>query len=124
MSIRRLAILQWLGFLGGGVVWWMEFLAGIGASQAVCNPGSGRWGIPHDAVQAALMAFGLVCVLGAQAAAVVVFRATRDVGDEDPPPEGRIHFFATAALLANTAFLVIILLTGVATIADRTCHQA
>jgi hypothetical protein len=124
VSIRTLSILQWLGFLGGGVVWWAEFLAGTGASQARCNPGGGRWGIPHDAVQAALMGVGFACVLAAQAAAVMVFRATRGVGEEDPPPQGRLHFFAVAALFANSLFLVIILLTGVATIADRACHQA
>jgi len=124
VTIRRLAMLQWLGFLGGGIVWWAEFLAGMSASAAVCNPGSGRWGVPYDTVQAALMAVGLACVLVAQAAAVTVFRATRDVGENAAPPQGRLHFFAAAALLANTIFLVIILLTGIATIVDRTCHQA
>lgn len=124
MSIRRLAILQWIAFLGGGVIWWVEFLAGTATSIAVCNPGSGRWGIPHDTVEAALMAFALTCVVAAQVAAVIVFRATRGVEEEDPPPHGRVHFFAIAALLGNTVFLMIILLTGVATIADRTCHQA
>jgi len=45
-------------------------------------------------------------------------------GPEDPPPEGRIHFFAVASLAGNVIFLVIILLTGIATIVNQTCHQA
>jgi hypothetical protein len=124
VSIRRLAVLQWVGFLGGGTIWWAEFLAGAATSQAVCNPGSSRWGVPHDTVEAALMAFAVACLVAAQAAAVVVLRATRDAEEDDPPPYGRLHFFAAASLVANTIFLVIVVLAGVATIVNRTCHQA
>jgi hypothetical protein len=124
MSVRRLSLLQWLGFLVGGPIWFAEFLAGIGASQAVCNPASGRWGIPHDAVQLGLMLFAAVCVLVALAASAFVFRATQEVEEQDAPPVGRIHFFAAASLGGNVVFLMIILLTGIGTIVDRTCHQA
>ena len=48
MSIRRLSQLQWFGFLAGGIVWFAEFLAATGESQAQCNPGSGRWNLPHE----------------------------------------------------------------------------
>jgi vacuolar-type H+-ATPase subunit I/STV1 len=124
MSIRRLSQLQWLGILAGGIVWFVEFLAATGESQAQCNPSSGRWGLPHDAIELALMIFGALVVGGALAASLIVYRETRDVDDQDAPPEGRIHFFATAAVAGNVIFLVIILLTGIATIVDRTCHQA
>ena len=124
MSARRLSRLQWVGFLVGGPVWFAEFLAGIGSSQAVCNPASGRWGIPHDAVQLGLMVFAAVCVLVAIAASAIVFRETYEIEEQDPPPQGRIHFFAAASLGGNVIFLMIILLTGIATIVDRTCHQA
>jgi Mn2+/Fe2+ NRAMP family transporter len=124
MTIRRLSFLQWFGFLAGGGVWFAEFIAGVGASEAACNPGSGRWHIPHDGIQLALMLFGVVMVVAAEAASIVVFLATRDVEEEDAPPQGRLHFFATAAMFANLVFLVIILLAGLATILDRACHQA
>lgn len=124
MSIERLSRLQWFGFLAGGIVWIGEFLIATGASQAVCNPASGRWGIPHDAVQLALMTFGAVVVFAAGAAAFVVWRETRDAGHEAAPPHGRLHLFASFALLGNLLFVVIILLTGIATIVDRTCQQA
>jgi hypothetical protein len=124
VTIRRLSQLQWFGFLAGGVIWWSTFLTGIGTTVAVCNPASGRWGIPHDTVQLALMAIAIAFILAAQAAAIVVFRATRNVEEADPPPEGRMHLFSIGALLGNTLFLVIILLTGIAAVVDRACHQA
>ena len=124
MSARRLSQLQWFGFLAGGIVWLGEFLAGTGASQARCNPGSGRWGLPHDAIELALMLFGVLVVGSALAASAVVFRQTRGIDDQDPPPDGRLHFFATASLVGNVVFLVIILLTGIATIVNQACHQA
>jgi hypothetical protein len=124
VTIRRLSLLQWVGFLVGGPIWFAEFLAGVGASQAVCNPASGRWGIPHDAVQIALMAFAAACVLVALAAAAIVLRATYDVEEQDAPPRGRIHFFAAASVGGNVIFLMIILLTGIGTVVNQTCHQA
>jgi hypothetical protein len=124
MSARRLSQLQWFAFLAGGIVWFAEFLAGTGASQARCNPGSGRWGLPHDAIELGLMLFGVLVVGSALAASAIVFRQTQGVDDQDPPPDGRVHFFAAASLVGNVIFLVIILLTGIATIVNPTCHQA
>jgi hypothetical protein len=124
VTVRRLSQLQWFGFLAGGVTWWAAFLSGAGTTVAVCNPASGRWGIPHDTVQLALMSVAIAFILAAQAAAFVVFRATRNVEEADPPPEGRMHLFSIGALLGNTLFLVIILLSEIAAIVDRACHQA
>jgi hypothetical protein len=124
MTLRRLSVLQWFGFLAGGVTWWAAFLSGVGTTIAVCNPASGRWGIPHDTVQLVLMSVAVVLILSAQAAAIVVFRATRNVEEADPPPDGRLHLFSIGALLGNTLFLVIILLSEIAAVVDRACHQA
>ena len=124
MSVRRLSQLQWFGFLAGGTIWFAEFLAGTGASQARCNPGSGRWHLAHDAIELGLMLFAALVVAAAGIASAIVFRATYDTEEQDPPPYGRLHFFSAAACAGNLVFFVIILLTGIATIADRTCHQA
>ena len=123
MTLRRLAFLQWVGILGGGSVWFASFLAGTGVSQAVCNPASGRWGIPHDTVELGITIFALVLIAAAEAVSIIVFRATRGVGEDDPPPHGRMHFFASAALVSNVIFFLVILLAGIATIVDRTCHS-
>jgi hypothetical protein len=124
MTLRRLVFLQWFGLLAGGSVWIASFLAGTAVSQASCNPGSGRWGIPHDTVEAAITAVACVLILVAEVAAVAVFRATRDVEEQDPPPHGRIHFFASASMVANVIFFMIILISGIATIVDRLCQSS
>jgi hypothetical protein len=124
MNLRRLSVLQWFGFLAGGTFWWAAFLTGAGASTAACNPAGERWGIPHDTVQLVLTVVAALVICSAQAAAIAVFRATRSVDEEHPPPEGRLHFFSIGAMLGNTLFLVVILLSGIATIVDRACHQA
>ena len=124
MSVRRLSQLQWFGLLGGGLTWWAEYLAGTGGSQARCNPGSERWGIPHDALQLGLMLFGVVVVGAALVASALVFRRTHDVEEQAAAPLGRIHFFAAAATAANLVFLIIILESGIGTIVNQMCHQA
>ena len=121
MTLRRLVFLQWFGIGAGGVVWIASFLAGTGISQASCNPGSGRWGIPHDLVEGILTGVACTLIALAEVAAIAVFRATREVGEQDPPPYGRVHFFASAALVANVVFFMVILLSGIATIVNRLC---
>jgi hypothetical protein len=124
MSVRRLSQLQWFGLLVGGPVWFAEFLAGIGESQAVCNPGSGRWGLPHDAIELGLMIFGALVVGASLFASALVFRETAGVEEQEAAPLGRIHFFSAAAIVGNLVFLAIILETGIATIVDQTCRQS
>lgn len=124
MSLRRLSQLQWVGLLAGGTVWWTEYLAGIAESQVRCNSASGKWGLPHDAIQIGFGAFAGTIVLVALAASAIVFRETRDHEEHDPPPHGRLHFFSAAALAGNVIFLIIIILTTVGTVVDRTCHVA
>jgi energy-converting hydrogenase Eha subunit E len=122
MSIRRLEVLQWFGFVAGGTIWFASFLAGLGAATAVCNPGSSRWGIPHDTVQLVLAGVALVFLAAAEAAAVAVFRATRGAEIQGAPPHGRMRFFAVGAMAGNAVFAIIIVLATIATIADPTCH--
>jgi hypothetical protein len=55
---------------------------------------------------------------------VTVVRRTRGVSyDADDPPLARIRFLALAALLANAVFLMIVLLAGVAALANVVCRQ-
>ena len=124
MSLRRLSVLQWLGTLGAAAALAGYFLAGVGVSAAVCNPGSALWGVRYRPVELALGVAGVVLVLAAETAAFLVFRATRGTEEQDPPPEGRLHFFATAALAANVIFLMIIALTTIVTIAGTACRQS
>jgi hypothetical protein len=124
MSIRRLELLQWFGFLFGGVIWFAVAIAGAGVGVAACNPAGKRWGIPYDPVQMGLLVFAVLALAAAEAAAVLVFRATQGAEDEDPPPPGRMRVLAIGAMAGNLLFLVIILLSFVAALVNRTCHQA
>ena len=124
MSVRRLEFLQWFGFLAGGTIWFAAYLAGVLTSQAVCNPGSRRFGVPFDTVELALGIFALLCLAAAEVAAILVFRATRIAEEEGPPPPARMKFFAIGAMAGNLVFAMVIVLATIGAVADRTCHQA
>ena len=124
MSIRRLEYLQWFGFVAGGTVWFGSFLAGLWTTAAVCNAGSSHWGVPLDPVELAVGGVAIACLAAAEVAAIVVFRATRTVEEEDPPPPARMKFFAIGAMAGNLLFAVIIVLSTLAAVVDRACHQA
>jgi hypothetical protein len=123
MTIRRLELLQWFAFLAGGGIWFAEYLAGTATSQAACNPAGKQFGIPYDTVELALGIFAVCCLGVAEVAAFLVFRATRSSEEQGPPPSARMKFFAVASLGANVIFAMIVVLTTIATVVDRQCHQ-
>ena len=124
MTLRRLAVLQWVGLILGAWVWGAQHVLGWGITEAACNSGHAAAGINHDLWQAILTAAAAVLVVGGEAAAIAVIRATRDSSYESAPPVGRLRFAAIAALAANVIFLVIILLDGLAAIFNVACRQA
>jgi uncharacterized membrane protein YeiB len=124
MSLRRLSVLQWFGLLGAALAWTGVHVLGYGVAQAKCSTVGSGWDIAHNTWQLTLMAVGVVVVLAAQAAAITVFRATREADDQDPPPDGRLHFFATAAVVANVIFLTIIVLDGLGATVSVLCRQS
>jgi hypothetical protein len=133
MSLRRLAILQWVGLLLGAVTWLLGHLAGIGVTQAECNAAGEHWGLSNPAWQGSVMGISATFIVVAGACALLVFMRTRgfEFGD-GPPVEGiegeakptRIHFFSAASLAANTIFLMIVLLDGTANLLDVACRQS
>jgi hypothetical protein len=135
MSTRSLGILQWVGLLLGAGVWLGQHFVGYNVAEADCRPGSAHWGISNDLWQGVLMAAALALVAAAELSAIAVFRRTRGADYGDGPPEddtrfggalpySRLHFFATASMLANVLFALIILLDGIATIANINCRQS
>jgi hypothetical protein len=124
-TIRRLGVLQWVGLLVGAGAWAGQHVVGWGITQAECYAGGASFDIGHDVWQGALLGAAGLCVLAAQAAAILVVLATRGTKyDLDPPPPSRIRYFAIAALFANVLFLMIMLLDGFASIYDVLCRQA
>jgi hypothetical protein len=124
MTLRRLEILQWLGLLLGAGIFAAQLVVGFGITQAECGaPGGGRFGIDNDLWQGVLLGISVALVLAAEASAIAVFLGTRRTTYEHPPPDGRIRFLAIAAIAANAVFLMIVLLSGVASIVAAVCRQ-
>jgi hypothetical protein len=132
-TIRQLSVVQWIGVVVAPLAWTGQHVVGYGVGQARCEVGA-NWGIGYDTWQLALLAAATLLVLVSEAAAVTVFLATRDTNYGDGPPGdgrwggavpySRLHFFATAAMVANVLFLVVILLDGLVAVADTLCAQS
>jgi hypothetical protein len=122
MTLRRLAVLQWVGLVLGGAVWFGAHVAGWGITEASCD--SANFDIDHDLWQSVALATALALVLAATAAAAAVVYGTREITYEDEPPLSRMRFFAIAAVTANVIFLMIIVLDAVSSLLNIACRQA
>jgi hypothetical protein len=117
MSVRRLEILQWVGVVVAPAAWTLQHVVGFGIAQARCSIGGEHWGISNTSWELALLACAALLVLLSETAAVAVFRATRG----EDPEQSRLHFFATAAMVANVLFLAILLMDGLASALEKAC---
>jgi hypothetical protein len=120
MSRRRLELLQWYGLFGGALAWTTQHVVGYFASHAGC----GHAGL-HPAVWQIGLGLGAAgAVLAAEAASFAVYRATSTVDHDAAGPLGRLRFFATAALLGNVLFLMIVILDAVGSVAELPCRSS
>jgi hypothetical protein len=134
MSLRRLGIVQWIGVVVAPLAWTGQHVVGYGVGQARCSVAGMRWGIGFDTWQLAILAAAGLLVVISEAAAVTVFLATRETNYGDGPPGdgrwagavpySRLHFFATAAMVANVLFLAVIFLDGLGSVFDSLCVQS
>ena len=122
MRLARAELLQWYGLLGAALAWTVQLVVGFGVSYADCNTVGRQWGLDVVTWEIVLMVVGGTLAVLAEAAAVKVFLATREVEYDGPPPAGRRHFFAWAAMLGNVLFINAILISGIAAIANTTCR--
>ena len=132
-TLRQLSVVQWVGVMVAPLAWTGQHIVGYGVGQARCEVGA-NWGIGFDAWQLAIVVAAGLLILVSEAAAVTVFLATREVNYGDGPPEdgrwagvvplSRLHFFATAAMVANVLFLAVVLLDGLASVFDSLCVQS
>jgi hypothetical protein len=113
--------LQWFGLLGAPFAWVAQFVFGYAITEAGCDPGGRRYGIPIDGWTTAATAAAAVVAVLAGLAALATFRATSDAGSE--PPAGRVHFLATVGMTISVLFLFIILMGGLGAIALENCRQ-
>jgi len=116
--------LQWFGLLAAPAAWTVQLVVGYGATVAACSAAGRRWNVSVPTWEIALAAAAAAVALAGEAAAVAAWRTTRSIDEDAPPPEGRIHFFADASLVANVVFLVLILLGGIGAAHLGVCRQA
>lgn len=121
MSSRmRLEILQWFALFGGALAWTTQHVVGYFASTAACS--EAFVANVHPVVWQIALACGAgIVVASAEVSAFVVYRATSDVDENAPGPYGRLHFFATAALLGNVLFMVIVTFDAVGSVFNLPC---
>ncbi|HEU5216138.1 MAG TPA: hypothetical protein VFU30_11410 [Gaiellaceae bacterium] len=133
-TLEQLSVVQWVGVVVAPLAWTGQHVVGYGVGEARCRVAGLQWGIGYDTWQLAILAVAALLVLISEAAAVAVFLATRETNYGDGPPgEGRwagavpysrLHFFATAAMVANVLFLAVILMDGLAATFDSLCVQS
>ena len=125
MRALRPELLQWYGLFGAGLAWTGQLIVGFGVVYAHCaTRAASHWGLDVVSWQIVLMVVGGLFAVVAEAAAIKVLLATRNLHYEDPPPDGRRHFFAYGAALGNVLFIVAILLSGIGTISNTPCTPA
>lgn len=116
--------LQWFGFGAAALVWACQHVFGFGATVARCGAGGVHLGVDLRTWELAASATAIALVLAAEAAAAVTVFRTWGAAYDGPPPEGRRHFFALAALIGNLLFLVVIVLSTVSVLTLDPCRQA
>ena len=133
-TLRQLSVIQWVGVVAAPIAWASQHVVGYGVGQARCSVAGAQWGISFDTWQLAIMAATVVLILVSEAAAVTVFLETRETNYGDGPPGdgrwggavpySRLHFFATAAMVANVLFFAVIFMDGLASVFDSLCVQS
>jgi hypothetical protein len=124
MTRIRLELLQWYALLGGALAWTGEHVLGYFVSAAGCSTSVGHWHVSLVLWESLLTGAALAAVLAAEAAAFLVYRATAVVDDDAPGPDGRMHFFAQAALLGNVLFFMLVVLDGAGVLYHANCRLA
>ena len=132
-TLRQLSVVQWIGVVVAPLAWTGQHVVGYGVGQARGEAGA-NGGIAYYTLQLAILAASVRLVRVSEAAAVAVFLATRETNYGDGPPgDGRwggavpytrLHFFATAAMVANVLFLTVILLDGLGSVFATLCAQS
>ena len=124
MTRVRLELLQWYALLGGALAWTFEHVCGYFVGVAGCSTSVGHWHVNLGLWESLLAAVALAGVLAAEAAAVLVYRATAAVDKDAPGPDGRMHFFAQAALLGNVLFFMLVVLDSAGVLYHSNCGLA
>jgi hypothetical protein len=114
---------MWAGILGAPAAWTAQHVFGIGLTEAGCSVGSRSWNVPIDSWAVIASSVAAALALAGLVASVITFRALRELGNDSPPPEGRIYFMSICGMVISPLFLAIILMSGIATQVLPNCRQ-
>jgi hypothetical protein len=122
--MRRFELLQWFALLAAPLAWAVQLVVGFGVADANCARAGSRWGISVDTWMIALAAAAGTVAVCAEISAVTLYRDLRNVDEDAPGPEGRLHFFSVAALVGNVLFMALITLTAFGSLYHTQCRQS
>lgn len=121
MTLKRLNALVWFAVLGGSLAWAAQLTAGYQLAIARCSSPNGRFLFSFHGWSVALAVAAVLFALLSEAAAIVVFRSTREA---ERLSVKRVHFLATVAIAVNPLVLAISAMTAVGTSLLPLCHQS
>lgn len=122
----RGSALAWIGALGPPFAWAAQHIAGYAVGLADCpdNTRGPGWDVPVDGWTIVIGSVTALAAAGCGLAAVLAWRATRDIDDDDAPPAGRIHFLSVIGMTITPLFLAMILMSSAGAIAANGCTQS
>ena len=112
----------WFGVLAAPLAWAALHVFGYAVSEASCDAGGRRWGIPSDTLTGIATGVAAVVCLAGFVVALGVMRATPD--EHQPPPAGRRHMLGVVGVTISPLFLAIVLMGGIGALVLGECHQA
>jgi hypothetical protein len=115
---------MWFAVLGAPAAWAAEFWIGYWATQTDCSVPGREWDVGLNAWGIALMAAAFAVAASAGLTALGLFRGTRDSDEDDPPPDGRVHFLSIVGMTVTVLFIFIIVMTGLGIVILPNCHQS
>jgi heme/copper-type cytochrome/quinol oxidase subunit 2 len=117
-----LSPVMWFATLGAPIAWGLQFGIGYWITQGRC--GATTWNLSLRTWAIVLTAAAAVVAVAAGLTALALFRRTNDVEKDDPPPLGRVHFFAIVGMAITPLFVAIIVMNGVGVAVLEVCHQS
>jgi hypothetical protein len=117
----RLELLQWYALFGGALAWAGSHVLGYFVAVGGCDAAVAYWHVNISGWEVLIQVLALAGVLAAEAAAFAVYRATETVDKDAAGPDGRMHFFAQAALLGNVLFFMLVLLDATGVLIHTNC---
>lgn len=112
----------WFAVLGAPFAWGFQFGISYWISQGQCSLSGSGWTGTSETWAIVLTIAAAATALAAGLVSALLFRATSDLDDDDPPPDGRTHFLSIVGMAITPLFFFIIVMNGVGATILGPCH--